>query len=351
MSEIKGTTAEGPLPEQEKLLPDADSEEPGKPRKTSAVKIILLCAAGLILLVFAFLSLNQLFGINDDLPMWDELYHAAGLRSQVYDGSREGAVSVHFIDVGQGDCALIQTGSRNILIDCGEAEEYANVAGYLKSAGVTRLDSVIMSHPHSDHMGCMYRLVHRYNASEVLMPDVPEYMLPVTGSFTKLEEAVKEMKIPLTRVKEGAFADTGGSGELKVLSPIKPYDDLNNSSLVLKYTFGEVSFLFCGDIAEEAESDLVYIGSDLSADVIKVPHHGSETSSTRPFVNAVSPVYAVFSVGEENDYGHPHDRTLKLYRNLGAEIYRTDTNGDIVFVTDGKTIDVYTEKETSADAA
>ena len=305
----------------------------------------------MILLVFAFLSLNQLFGINDELPMWDELYHAAGLRSHVYDGGNKGTVSVHFIDVGQGDCALIQTGSRNILIDCGEAEEYANVAGYLKGAEVTRLDTVIMSHPHSDHMGCMYRLVRRYNASEVIMPAVTEYLLPVTGSFTKLEEVVKEMNIPLTRVKEGYDADTGGAGELKVLSPIKNYDDLNNSSLVLKYSFGDVSFLFCGDIAEEAESDLVYIESDLSADVIKVPHHGSDSSSTRPFVNAVSPQYAVFCAGEENDYGHPHDSVLKLYRRLGAEIYRTDTDGDIVFVTDGKSIEVYTEKENADDAA
>jgi len=301
--------------------------------------------------MYTFLTVNQLFGINDSLPTWDELYTVCGLRSAVYTDNVSGTVSVHFVDVGQSDCILIRTGERDILIDSGEYSEFANVAGYLSSADVVRLNSVIMSHPHSDHMGCMYRLIRRFGASEILMPDVTEYMLPVTGSFVKLEETAAEMKIPLDRIKEGAFIDTGGIGELKAVAPVRKYDDLNNSSLVLKYTFGKVSFLFCGDITKEAESDLVYIGSDISADVLKVPHHGSDTSSTVPFVNAVSPRYAVVCAGAENEYGHPHDSVVKLYRRSGAELYRTDTDGNIVFVTDGTNIEVYTEKENVADAA
>lgn len=351
MGEKKVVTAEELLREREGLLPDADIEEAEKPRKPGAVKITALCAAGLILLIFAFLSLNQLFGINDALPTWDELYYAFGLRSRVYGESVSGPVSVHFIDVGQGDCALIRTENRNILIDSGEYDEYAKVAGYLKSAGVSSLDSVIMTHPHSDHMGCMYRLIRRFGASEVLMPDVPEYMIPVTGSYTKLEETADEMKIPLVFAKDGPEIDTGGSGRLTVLAPVRKYDDLNNSSLVLKYTFGDVSFLFCGDIAEEAEADLLTLGTDISADVIKVPHHGSDTSDLRSFVETVSPDHAVFCVGSENDYGHPHDSTVKLYRHTGAELYRTDINGNIVFVTDGKDIDIFTGKERGKDAA
>jgi beta-lactamase superfamily II metal-dependent hydrolase len=330
----------------DELPPDTDSTdsaEPERARKTGIIKLAALVAAGLILLTFAVLALNQLFAINDSLPTWDDLYYVFGLRTRAYSGHEDGTVSVHFIDVGQGDCALICTGEKNILIDCGEYDEYANVAQYLKGMGIERLDSVIMSHPHSDHMGCMYRVIRRFGASELVMPDVPEYLIPITGSYTRLEELVLKMKLPVLKPAAGAAIETDGIGVLTVVAPVKKYDDLNNSSCVLRYTFGEVGFLFCGDIESEAEADILAFGGDISADVIKVPHHGSDSSSTRLFVQSVAPRYAVFCVGEENDYGHPNDSVVRLYQNLGANVLRTDMNGDIVFVTDGDSIDVYTE--------
>ena len=295
----------------------------------------------MILLLYAVLSFNTLFRIDDRLPSWDDLYYIFGLRSRERIGLEEGYAAIHFIDVGQGDCALIQTGTRNILIDSGEYEEYANVAQYLRDMGADRLDTVVISHPHSDHMGCMYRLVRRYGASDIVMPEVPETLIPVTLPYTKLLELAEELHIPVNRVRSGAQLDTDGFGKLGVLAPVGEYDGLNDSSVVLRYTFGDVSFLFCGDIEEAAEADILASGADISADVIKVPHHGSVSSSTRRFVQTVSPDYAVFSVGENNDYGHPHAEVVSLYENIGANILRTDMDGDIVFVTDGTELYVY----------
>ena len=336
--------------EQEDLLPDTDVRETGTKRKSTAGKIILISAAALYFLAFAILSLNSIFGISDSLPAWEDLYYAAGLRVTAYTGHESGTVSVHFINVGQGDCALIRTGEKNILIDSGEWEEYTKVSRYLSAQGITARDSGIISHQHSDHMGCMYRIVQRFGASEIIMPEVPEYLLPSSGSFVKLEELVKEMNIPVRTAAPGITADTDGCGELTFIAPVKEYDDLNNFSAVVKYTFGDVSFLFCGDIESEAEADIIASGTDLSAAVIKAPHHGSLSSSTKAFINAVSPEYTVFCAGNESEYGHPNADVVQRCTAIGSEIYRTAADGDIVFVTDGSNIEVYTTKQRS-DAA
>lgn len=282
--------------------------------------------------------------------LWNSLYGAFGLRSSTGAPMTEGAVTVHFVNVGQGDCALIRTGTRDILIDCGEYDEYPTVARYLDDAGVTRLDTVIMSHPHSDHMGCMFRIIARYGAGALVMPAVQESMIPVTGSYEKLMRELERQKISVFTAKPGTFIDTGGCGTLEVIAPVREYDDLNNSSVTVRYTYGDVSFLFTGDIESEAENDILASGADIRADVIKVPHHGSGTSSTRAFVQAVKPVYAVFSVKQENDYGHPHANIVELYEALGAEILRTDTDGSVSFSTDGHTITVYRENALAAAA-
>ena len=283
-----------------------------------------------------------MFGFSDSVPSWKELYVWAGLNSPVYKDND--SVSVHFIDVGQGDCTLIRTGERDILIDCGEYDRYPDVARYLSGVGIDELDTVIATHPHSDHIGGMFRIIRRFGAKEIIMPEVPEEMIPVTGSYTKLEEAVKQQDIPVRYARPGDTIDTGGIGTITVTAPVSGYDDLNDYSVVVRYSCGDISFLFCGDIESAAEADILGSGTDIGADVIKVPHHGSSTSSTRMFVQTVSPEYAVFCVGQENDFSHPHGNIVDLYENLGAKIYRSDINGDIVFVTDGKELSVITEK-------
>lgn len=262
----------------------------------------------------------------------------------------EGSAAVYFIDVGQGDCALIHSGETDILIDSGEYDRYPDVCRVLNLLGVTELDYVVVSHPHSDHMGCMSRILERYGAGTVIMPEIPEQLLPAYGSYVYMMSVIEEKKIPVVYAEPGASEDLGDAGILEFIAPAAVYDDLNNMSAAVRYRFGSRSFLFCGDIENEAEHDIIASGADISADVIKVPHHGSGSSSTRAFVQAVSPEYAVFSCGEQNDFGHPHPNILQLYSSLGAQIYRTDINGTVTFVTDGERLDISCEKERRAAA-
>ena len=248
-----------------------------------------------------------------------------------------GTAEVHFIDVGQGDCALIRTGTASILIDSGEYEQYSTVSRYLKRQGITSLDYIVVSHPHTDHMGCMYRIVDSFGARALIMPDVKE-LEPDIPLYRRLMDSVGRQGIPVMYAEAGTSLELGENCRLEILSPTAQYEDLNNMSVTVRFVYGNVRFLFTGDIERDAESDILESGQDISADVLKVPHHGSGTSSTKIFVQAVSPRYAVFSVGAANDYGHPHSNIVELYRKLGASILRTDMNGNIVFTTDGNAL-------------
>lgn len=254
-----------------------------------------------------------------------------------------GAASVTFVDVGQGDCTLISACGKNILIDSGEYEAYGDVCERLSVSGVDHLDCVVMTHPHTDHMGCMFSLVENFGADTFIMPDVKD-LTPSFTVYNMLMEALAERGTPIMYAKPGTAVELGENCRLEIIAPVSDYDDQNNYSAVVRFVYGDVKFLITGDIEREAEADILASGADISADVIKVPHHGSGTSSSKLFVQAVSPRFAVFSVGESNDYGHPHSNIVDLYRKTGSSIYRTDMNGDIMFVTDGREIRIMTEK-------
>lgn len=306
--------------------------------------ITIICIIAVIFT--AVIYLNEAVCHLDFIPTWKELYEGAGLTESVYNDIADGEAAVHFIDVGQGDCELIDAGGSYVLIDSGEYSEAGKVIGYLNSLGISRLEYVIVSHPHSDHMGSMAKIVEAFDVGTVIMADMADDMLPVTSSYVKLIEAIDKKNIPIV------FAETGESfnlsyGRLEILAPVKEYDDLNNYSLVVKYVHGDNSFLFTGDIEEKAERDIVGYGSDVSAEVLKIPHHGSDSSSCKLFLQSVNPEYGVIEVGDSNDYGHPHSEPMKLYEKLGIEIYRTDMQGNIVFVSDGKDYRIITSEDKS----
>ncbi len=259
----------------------------------------------------------------------------------------DGSAAVYFVDVGQGDCTLIRAEGKNILIDSGEFDEYDNVRDFLDDCGVRYLDIAYITHPHSDHMGCMYKLLRKYGAGEVIMPEIPEALVPENATYTALLDVIAEKSIPLTAATPGRNVDIGGNCRLEILSPVSVYEDLNNMSAVVKFVYGETSFLICGDIEGPAENDILAAGADISADVIRTAHHGSSSSGTLPFISAVSPSFAVFSVGADNDYGHPHADVIERYRTFGTQIFRTDINGDITFLTDGRNITVTVQKDRS----
>lgn len=256
-----------------------------------------------------------------------------------------GEFLAHFINVEQGDSALIQVDGKNILVDSGEYSAFSKLYSYLNSLEIEKLDMIIVSHPHSDHIGCLGRIISEFGVDTIVMADMTEEMTPVTTSYEKMIEAADKCSAEFVLVNGGDNITVSEDCTIDFLAPIKEYEDYNNYSIVCRFNYGDTSFLFTGDIEKTAERDIVDSGEYLSADVIKIAHHGSSTSSLKVFLMDVNPRYAVISAGAENDYGHPHRETLKLLELLEIETVRTDINGDIIFVSDGENISVVKEKE------
>lgn len=305
-------------------------------------KPVFIAIIVLVFAFFLFFVLNDRFLRIDGIPTWEDLYQGAGLSSPV--SAVEGDVSVHFIDVGQGDCELIKTQNKAVLIDCGEKEYYADVIDYIKTQKIEYIDYVIVTHPHSDHAGGMSFILDEFDIGTVIMPKIQESVTPTTSTYIRLLKSIENKNITVEYAEAGKEY-TLDDVKMTLLSPVQDYDDLNNYSVAVKLVHGENSFLFTGDIEKEAENDIIENGYDISADVLKVAHHGSSTSSQKKFINAVSPNYAVIEVGSPNSYNHPNADTIQRLENKEITIYRTDLYGNIVFVSDGKTFDILTEKE------
>lgn len=310
--------------------------------KTSSGRKAVAVIGGILLLAALFFFLNEKFFGIEGIPTLNDLYEGAGLgNGAALNG--EGSASVHFIDVGQGDCELIVTNNKAVLIDCGERDRYQEVIDYITNLGINRLDYVVVSHPHSDHMGGMSYILDSFDIGTVIMPKIKKELSPTSNAYKRLLEAISENEI------ETEYAEPGTSypmdeGEFTLLSPVGDYDDLNNYSVTVKFRHGENSFLFTGDIEKEAEADILASGANVSANVLKTAHHGSSTSTRKEFLKAVGPEYAVIEVGEGNDYGHPHKETVKRLEKADIVIYRTDIFGSIVFVSDGSGLKITAEK-------
>lgn len=237
-----------------------------------------------------------------------------------------GVLKVHFIDVGQGDSILIQDGSHFMLVDAGENDQGRVVVDYLENQGVTSLDYVIGTHPHSDHIGGLDDVLEAFPAKTVIMPPVEH----TTATFEDVLDAVAAQGLKITKPVPGNTYELGQS-QFTVLGPVNDYkDDLNNWSVGIRLTDGNHSFVMCGDAEAPAEADMVHSGQTLSADVLKSGHHGSRTSSSREFLEAVSPSWAVISCGTDNSYGHPHSETMEQYSQYNIQVFRTDEKGTII---------------------
>jgi competence protein ComEC len=239
---------------------------------------------------------------------------------------------VHFVDVGQGDAAIIQGKDFNVLIDAGEAG--SGVTEYIDSLGITAFDYVIATHPHSDHIGGMKDVIDQYEIKNFMMPDVVHTTKTFENMISALEDNAVEVTIPQT-------GDTFGNGEIlfTVIAPNSAaYESLNNYSIGLRLDCDERSFLFAGDAETVSEEEMLSGNISLAADVYKVSHHGSTTSTSQAFLDAVDPEIAVISCGKGNSYGHPHKEILKRLSDKDIKILRTDMSGNILLFTDGKNI-------------
>lgn len=267
----------------------------------------------------------------------------------------QGEAAVHFIDVGQGDCELICADGVSVLIDCGEAQYSDTVARYIRALGISKLDYVIGTHQHSDHIGGLADLLEKFEVGKLIMPKLSDEVTPTSNWYEELLEVIESRGIEAEYAVEGTEI-TLGDAVLRIAAPVKSdYDNLNNYSIVCRLTHGGNSFLFTGDIETTAESDIIAAGEYLKSNVLKVAHHGSSSSTSEEFLAAVSPKYAVIEVGEGNSYNHPKAEIVKRLSDTGAEIYTTMKYGSIVFVSDGEELEIHTDKgadeSTKEDAA
>lgn len=245
-------------------------------------------------------------------------------------------LTVSFIDVGQADCALLECGGEFMLIDGGNRDDGQLVVSYLEQQGVETLSAVVCTHAHEDHVGGLPSVLAVYPTQAVYAP-TRTYASKVFDDFVYYtDQQGLEITIP-------APGDTWtlGQASVTVLGPVKSYAETNDTSIVLRVSYGETDFLFTGDMETTAENDMLdYWGGRISwkADVLKVGHHGSNTSTGYRFLNEVAPDYAVISVGKDNSYGHPHEEPLSRLNQAGVTIFRTDELGTVIARSDGAAV-------------
>ncbi len=308
----------------------------------TVVVIIIIIAAAVIMI-------NERYIHCEYIPSTDEIISFIGLEDTPEITVEQDEIAVHFIDVGQGDCIFIDTPDKDMLIDSGEYEYASRVIRYLHSNGVTKLDYIIATHPHSDHMGGMARIMTAFDVGEFIMSEVPEDMIPIAEYYTKAMNTLALKGITTTYSEVGRTITLCEGTQLNIIGPLgSGYDDLNSYSIIAKLTSGNRSFLFTGDMEKDAELELVNSWLNLSADVIKIPHHGSSSSSSSAFVKRVRPSYAVVSVGDDNTYGHPNSEVLNRYRLIGGKVISTMNSGSVVFITDGNEITYITSEQENA---
>lgn len=249
--------------------------------------------------------------------------------------SVSGDLTVYFIDVGQADCALLVCGGQSMLVDAGNVDDGDAVVNFIRSLGIKKLDHIVVTHAHEDHVGGMSRVIKAFQTGKIYC-SVAEHD---NSCFRRFVSAAEE-KGGLTLAKKGMQWQLGDA-QVKVLWP-QSTEGLseNNTSVVLKIGFGKINFLLMGDLESDSESVLCHYGFDLSADVLKVGHHGSSSSTSYLFLRSVMPRYAVISCEKGNSYGHPHKETLTKLEQAEAEILRTDRDGTVRMDTDGQNLTV-----------
>lgn len=258
--------------------------------------------------------------------------------------AQAGTLTVTWLDVGQGDAAVIQCGGQSMLIDGGKPEKSSYIYAWLQQHGLSYLDVIVATHVDADHIGGLSGALNYASVGTAYCP-VTTGTTETFQSFVKyLAQRGKQITVPTA----GETFALGGA-QVQILGPLHSAEDSNDNSIVLKVSFGATSFLFTGDAERAEEQDLLNAGVNLQSTVLKVGHHGSDTSTSYPFLRAVAPQYAVISVGAGNSYGHPTEAVLSRLRDAGVTTFRTDMQGEITAVSDGQTINFSTAKNAAAE--
>ncbi|MEW6105782.1 MAG: ComEC/Rec2 family competence protein [Bacillota bacterium] len=257
-------------------------------------------------------------------------------------GSGGAHLAVHFIDVGQGDSILVQAPSgKTMLVDGGPVDASGRLVAYLKAQKVSRIDVLVATHPHADHIGGLIEVLRTFVVGLV----VDSGKVHTTATYERFLTLIDQKNIRFRLGRAGDSIDLGPGLDVRILHPSEPLpESMNDCSVVIRLQYGKVGFLFTGDAEREAENAILQSGADVHATVLKVAHHGSRTSSNPWFLKAVEPAVAVILVGAGNSYGHPHRITLLNLAGYTDRVYRTDVDGDVVVITDGTTFRVDTAR-------
>ena len=291
----------------------------------------LLVGLVLIIVIFAYETYfeeplqNMLYKLEEQ-----EILPA---RSRKVDGN----LNIYYFDVGQADCILIQNKTHNMIIDAGNNADGKKLVKAIKSLGIDKFDYVVGTHPHEDHIGGMDDIIRNFEIKTFYMPEI----ITTTKTFEDVLDALEEKQVAFetpevdkTFYLGDALVDTLYVGNYE--------EDLNNSSIILKVTYGRNAFLFMADAESKVEKKI--LNKDISSDVLKIGHHGSSYATSKEFLQVVNPTYAIISVGKGNDYGHPHKPTLTRLKNQNVKVFRTDKEHTIIATSDGNNITISTKE-------
>ncbi len=288
-------------------------------------------------LLLSFALLLTACGFEFDLPVGSDF---SSVSYSNYSG-----LLIKYIDVAQGDSELIMLpDKKTLLIDGGDVNTSDELVAFLKNEGIQKIDYMVATHPHADHIGGLDDVLNNFSVGTFFMPYIPEKDVPTTKVYENLLDAVLNNGCETVRAEAGVTVCSGEDYNAVCLSPVNEKNDgLNNYSAVVKLTYKDTSYIFMGDAETQAETDILNSKADISADVIKIGHHGSYTSTSQDFLAQVNPKQAIISVGADNRYGHPHDITLAKL-NGNCQIYRTDKVGTVTLGSDGAKINISYEK-------
>lgn len=315
-------------------------------------KISKLCLKSLILFSCLFL-LNNLFNYLElsEQKQGNELDNTSVVNSEKKDDLLQNDNNInnendnlkymrlHYIDVEEGDSIFIELpNEKTMLIDAGEAVEGKKVINYIKQLGYSNIDYVVGTHPHTDHIGGLAQVINSFDVGKIYMPKV----ISTSKTYENLLNTISMKGLKIQTAKAGVNIINEDNLLIDIIAPNSDsYSDLNNYSVVIKITYKNSKFIFMGDAETISENEIL---TDVTADIVKVGHHGSNTSSGQNFVSRVNAKYAIISVGSDNNYNHPNMDIVDRWENSGAKIYRTDLNGTIIVTTDGNTFNIETEK-------